>query len=235
MSKLVHYFFDVDGTLTKPRGKMDSSFTMSFLEWMENKSVFLVAGSDIDKVKQQLPYSVISRCAGIFCSMGNQFWIKDDLVYEKDWKCGIDLLNDLRSFRQDSLYANKKGKWLEHRTGMINFSIAGRDSNLEQREEYHKWDTENQERLNIVKSLSKKYDHLDFRIGGKISIDINPKGNNKSQASQWIRENLGGKIIFFGDSCSPEGNDYDIYVDVKENDGESYWVDSPSDTLKLLK
>ena len=44
-----------------------------------------------------------------------------------------------------------------------------------------------------------------------------------------------GIIIFFGDSCSPEGNDYDIYVDVKENDGESYWVDSPSDTLKLLK
>ena len=24
-------------------------------------------------------------------------------------------------------------------------------------------------------------------------------------------------------------------LDVKENDGESYWVDSPSDTLKLLK
>ena len=234
MSEIAHYLFDIDGTLTPPRRGMDSSFVISFLSWMQNKSVFLVAGSDIDKVHQQVPASVTDRCAGIFCSMGNEFWSNGDVVYRKDWLSGVKLLNELREIRKNSPYTNKKGNWLEHRIGMINFSVAGRSSNLKEREKYYSWDEENQERANIVKRLSKKYKNLDFRIGGQISIDINPRGNNKSQASEWIRENLGGKIYFFGDSCQPYGNDYDIYLDVKSKGGKANWVKNPLDTLKLL-
>ena len=88
---------------------------------------------------------------------------------------------------------------------------------------------------NSLDQIEKTFPDLEAKLGGQISIDIQPKGRNKSQASKWVRKNLSGKIIFFGDKCTPEGNDYDIYVDVKKNGGESYSVKSPLDTLKLLE
>ena len=236
MARHTHYLFDVDGTLTEPRRKMESSFTMSFLSWMEERSVFLVAGSDLDKVNQQVPSSVTKRCSGIFCSMGNEFWSNDLLIYRKEWKASIKLLDRLADIRKKSSYHIKNGNWLEHRPGMINFSVAGRDSSLLDREEYYEWDKGKRERLSIVKDLSKEFPDLDFTIGGQISIDINPKGNNKSLASRWIRENLGGEMYFLGDSCYEGGNDYDIYLDIEENrDGEAFRVKSPQDTLKILE
>jgi phosphomannomutase len=236
MARREHYLFDVDGTLTMPRRKMEAPFTMSFLGWMRDRSVFLVAGSDISKVKQQVPDSVLSRCSGIFCSMGNEFWSNGCLVYRKEWKAGIKLLSRLTEIHRNSEYEAKKGNWLEHRPGMINFSIAGRDSNLKERQNYFEWDKKNSERLGMVKNLKKEFPNLDFSIGGQVSIDINPKGNNKSLASKWIRENIGGRIYFFGDSCRVGGNDYDIYLDVEKNkDGEAYAVKSPEDTLKILE
>ena len=104
MARHTHYLFDVDGTLTEPRRKMESSFTMSFLSWMEERSVFLVAGSDLDKVNQQVPSSVTKRCSGIFCSMGNEFWSNDLLIYRKEWKASIKLLDRLADIRKKSSY-----------------------------------------------------------------------------------------------------------------------------------
>lgn len=231
-----HYLFDVDGTLTRPRRKMDTSFVVPFLSWMgDNRSVFLVAGSDMDKVNQQIPYSIISRCAGIFCSMGNEFWSSGNLVYRNEWRPSVKILSALTKIYRNSKYKIKRGNWLEHRPGMINFSVAGRDSNLRERQNYFDWDKENGERLSIVKKLKKEFPTLDFSIGGQISIDITPRGNNKSLASKWIRKNLGGKMFFLGDSCYEGGNDYDIYLDLENNsDGEAYKVRSPEDTIKVL-
>ena len=75
------YLFDIDGTLTEPRQKMDYSFSMQFLSWMINKDVFFVTGSDKQKVDEQLPSSIMKRCDGVFCSMANEFWQKDKLIY----------------------------------------------------------------------------------------------------------------------------------------------------------
>tara|TARA_R100000808_G_scaffold24932_1_gene59523 strand:- start:10059 stop:10769 length:711 start_codon:yes stop_codon:yes gene_type:complete len=230
-----YYMFDVDGTLTAPRRKMSTDFLMKFLSWSQNKHIFLVAGSDLDKVKDQLPQSVLSRCDGVFCSMANEFWVKGELIYKNKWEPDIELITALTDIRTLSKYDNKKEIWLEIRTGMVNFSVAGRDSSLAERERYNTWDNKNKERENIVKELSEKFHNLDFRIGGQISIDICPKGNNKSQASQWVRKNLGNQIIFLGDSCHEGGNDRDIFLDVRENEGGvAHEVKSPDDTLEIL-
>jgi len=236
MSKLVHYLFDVDGTLTKPRGKMDSSFTMSFLEWIEGKSVFLVSGSDMKKIKQQIPHSIISRCSGISCSMGNELWLGKELKYKNTFEPPKTLIEMLSSFQvKTKSPVLGKAPFIEYRTGMINFTTIGRDSSNEQRLAYYNWDKDHKERIRISDQIEKAFPDLEAKLGGQISIDIQPKGRNKSQVSKWIRKNLNGKIIFFGDKCTPEGNDYDIYVDVKKNGGKSYSVKSPIDTLKLLE
>ena len=41
-----NFLFDIDGTLTPSRSVIDKDFKIFFLKWMENKSVYLVTGSD---------------------------------------------------------------------------------------------------------------------------------------------------------------------------------------------
>ena len=151
MARPTHYLFDIDGTLTAPRKKMSDSFLTLFLPWIEDKSIFLVAGSDMKKVDQQVPESVINRCSGIFCSMGNEFWSNGGQIYQKRWSAdeinALGILSRLASMYEASPYPTKRDNWLEHRTGMINFSVAGRDSSIEERKKYSEWDKENKEKI----------------------------------------------------------------------------------------
>ncbi len=229
------FLFDVDGTLTDPLKKMDSNFVYFFLDWIKNKDVFLVAGSDLEKVTKQIPSSVISRCKGVFSSMGNQLNINGNIIYKNNWKPPVKLLSELLTWHNKSPYKNKKKKYLEKRIGMLNFSIAGRESSIKERERYYKWDKVYGERESIVEDLSKKFPKVDFRIGGMISIDIQPKGFNKSLATRWVRGNEGYKMVYFGDKIHEGGNDYDAILDLKENkDGEYHKIKSPEETKKIL-
>jgi phosphomannomutase len=57
-----------------------------------------------------------------------------------------------------------------------------------------------------------QFPRLEASIGGQISIDIHPKGQDKSQ----ILKDLEGPIMFFGDKCEPGGNDYPIVEKIKD-------------------
>ena len=230
-----NYLFDVDGTLTEPRKKMSGDFTFFFVNWMRGKKIFLVAGSDLEKVHSQIPSSVIRRTKGIFCCMGNQLWINETLVYNNEWKPPVGLLDFLLELRKSSDYPNKKSRWIESRQGMINFSTAGRDSSVEERKAYFKWDKEKSERLRLASVINKKFPNLEACLGGEISLDIQPRGFNKSLASKWVRENEEGRIFFIGDKTEKGGNDFAIAQDIKINgDGEFYKTLSPVNTKLIL-
>lgn len=232
------FLFDIDGTLTPARRKMESSVAMQFLSWMGGKNVYIVSGSDRKKVLEQLPLSILSRCDGVFCSMANEFYDnkRDMMIYSNSWNAPADLLNDLNKFILESEYDTRSGNHIEHRPGMINFSVVGRGADASERLRYFDWDKENKERESISNFIGSKYKDLDVNIGGQISIDINPKGNNKSQASRWIRENKqNAEIIFFGDKCFEGGNDYDICLDIQQNkDGLFHQVDGPEEAIEIL-
>ena len=230
------YLFDIDGTLTQPRQKMASEHVLMFLSWMTNKNVYLVTGSDYPKVKQQLPDSIIRKCNGTFCSMANQFIQNNKIIYENKWEPTQSLKDDLNFLYKSSEFPHKGKTIIEPRVGMVNFSIVGREASQEQRDIYSRWDKAMNERESIVKILSNKYTNLDFKIGGQISIDIQPNGANKSQASKWLREKFKGcELYFFGDKCFESGNDYDIVKDIDEHgDGKTFNVESPSDTISIL-
>ena len=103
------------------------------------------------------------------------------------------------------------------------------------------WDAINKDREKIVAALDQYYTHLDFVIGGKISIDIFPKGHDKSQAAKHRREEDGDiEIVFFGDRTEYPGNDYAIVAELdrtKEEGLPSQWhaVETPHDTFKILR
>ena len=53
------FIFDVDGTLTPSRGRIDSEFEKWFIEFASNNEVYLATGSDYDKTLEQLGEDVM--------------------------------------------------------------------------------------------------------------------------------------------------------------------------------
>jgi phosphomannomutase len=231
------FLFDIDGTLTSPRQKIDPLFEEWFFNWTKTNKTFLVTGSDIKKVEEQLSQRIIDNCHGIFCSMANEFYIKNEIVYKNELNIPESLVSYLQDRLTSSVYPNKKTNNFEYRTGMLNYSIAGRDSSNQERCEYYTWDSQSGERQNIVEYINKNYGHLlEASIGGQISIDISNTGNNKSLASKWIRQNLKEYMYFFGDKTFEGGNDHALAMDiVKHNDGVYFQIDNIEDLKKILK
>ena len=235
MKNLPVFLFDVDGTLTDPRQPMTAKFKKLFKKLLKTHVVYLASGSDIEKIREQLPKRIINKCAGVFASSGNEFWIKEEVQYENVYIPSQGIVAKLEEFLEDSAYKGRTSNHIEHRPGMINFSIVGRAADESQREHYAKWDKRHQERKKMAISLIAYYPEIDVKIGGEISIDIYPKGLDKSQAVEWIRDNHeGSNIMFFGDRTDPEGNDFSVVEVMKEND-IVHTVESCEDTYSILQ
>lgn len=232
------YIFDVDGTLTIPRVRMDVSFANEFASWSKNKQMFIATGSDFDKTKQQVPKEILSCFQKIFCCMGNETRDNKGLVIEKSEFVIPDALDvELQSILKNSPYPNRTGNHIEFRTGMVNFSIVGRNATTKERSHYNNWDNINGERLEIAEAINKNYPTLNASVGGSISIDIIEEGKDKGQVINYI-ENAGAtKVVFVGDKCFPGGNDFGIIRELKKSNlaFEWYQVDNPKETLALLR
>ena len=232
------YVFDVDGTLTDPRKKMNPSFAVEFHKWMENRQCFTATGSDYDKIREQIPKSIFTSFHNIFCCMGNEVRDKEGrTIYKSNFVIPDDLDENLSKILLDSKYLVRTGNHIEFRTGMVNFSIVGRNASTEQRESYNNWDKINNERAKIANFINENYPTLNASVGGSISIDIIEEGCDKGQIVHFL-ENAGAvKIVFVGDRCYPGGNDWGIIRELKKTNlaFEWYQVKGPADTLSLLR
>ena len=98
-------------------------------------------------------------------------------------------------------------------------------------------------RNNIAEEIMIKWDNLDAVIGGQISIDITPKGMNKSQVLDEVKKFFPNeKYIFIGDRTMEGGNDYPLakIMNSRENcfvfqAGAPSAEDGYKDTQKILE
>ena len=243
------YLFDVDGTLTPAKSKIDSRFQQTFLSWMNGKEVYIVSGGSFTRLLDQLGVDIMNSTAGVFACMGNTFYQKRDqinpiganewnLIYENKFVPPKNLIRSLRSYVSKSDYHTKTGNHYENRTGMINFSIVGRNATAEQRKQYALYDAEKKERERIARKLKEKYGELDFVIGGAVSMDIFYKGNDKSQViKRYFNDSLkNNRIHFVGDRIAKNGNDYALAKILRRRkNGFAYEVETWQDTAELLK
>ncbi len=224
------YIFDVDGTLTPPRQKINKQFASFFVSFCEQKPVFLATGSDYKKVKEQITKDIISKVDGIFTCMGNELWVNDEKVYFKELKIPAEVQLWLTGQLYESKYPKEKcgNIHFEHRTGMLNFSVVGRDISKDIRSEYSNWDKSSKEREKIVKNFNKLFKHynLEACIGGEISIDIQKIGSDKGQIFDYL--SFYKTKVFFGDKCKPSGNDYSLYQKCEFKFSVDNWLHTSS-------
>jgi phosphomannomutase len=206
--------------------------------WIKSHLAYLAAGSNYEKITEQLPPDVVSSFSGIYSSMGNVFHQKGKEIYRNEIKLNKELLRKLEAYRKNTLYEGEVfGNYLELRPGMLNFSVLGRNCPFAEREKYYQWDKINLERETIAKELNEEFSEYEVSLGGKISIDIVSKGCGKEQVARKIRElHPKDKIIFFGDKTLPGGNDYSLAKALFEvGNSQVITVSSPEDVLKYLK
>ena len=234
------YIFDVDGTLTPSRLRITKEFAKFFDKWSDKNKYYLVTGSDLEKTKEQLPIAYIDRAEAIFTCCGNQMWRDNKLIYDNKFELTSKLKNTLEVVLMSNQYPHRYGNHIEDRGSMVNFSIVGRNCTQEQREHFFQWDNEKGERKKISTFLKHKFKDLDAVIGGQISIDIYPKGMDKSQIIEHIEDieekYCPDKYIFIGDRTMEGGNDYPL---AKLMTGKSfrdfYQTEGPEQTQKILE
>ena len=228
------YIFDVDGTLTPSRQPMTKEFQEFFKEWTKTNKFYLVTGSDIEKLQEQMCFYDIDA-ERIFTCCGNQMWKPDPhivnisakQVYENKFELPKHLDTFLKVILNNSEYPHRYGNHIENRGSMVNFSIVGRNCTQEQRDDFLKWDNIHRERERIANIIRNKASGIDAAIGGEISIDIYPEGKDKSQIFEYIEEIENffcpDEYIFIGDRTEDGGNDYPLAKLMEETDNCTYY------------
>jgi phosphomannomutase len=203
-----NFIFDVDGTLTPSRRRIDPEFHDYFLKFCEDFNVYLVTGSDYPKTQEQLGDEILQKVLVSFNCSGNSNWERGTEIYRDDFVVGEDLISFLKEKLEKSKFPTKGFTNIEYRPGMINFSIVGRPCSLEMRYLYKGWDEHKQERMQIALEIMDKFPGIVAQVAGETGIDIFQQGRDKSQVAEWIPH----PITFFGDNMQVGGNDHPLAV-----------------------
>jgi phosphomannomutase len=236
----MHFIFDVDGTLTPSRDRINEDFRLWFLEFVKSNNVYLVTGSDRNKTEEQVGEELFEQVECVYNSSGNT-----------KYKNGICVMNskNLELPRDAYAFLLKKsistdfdiatGNHFESRPGLLNFSIVGRNANRVQRKKYVKFDNSTNERQLISDEFNKKFTKklgLVSQVAGETGLDIIEMGKDKSQILKDFT--FQDELMFFGDNIQPGGNDYGIAQAIKYGPykySECHNVKSWKETWKILK
>ena len=229
---MTHYIFDIDGTLTPSRQPIVEEFRLFFLKFIEEHKVSLVTGSDVDKSIEQLGVEILDNVEFCFNCSGNDIYHLGQNIHKADWRLPDEAQEWLSMKLRESKFHLRTDNHFEHRTGTCNFSIVGRNANLDERFEYVIWDTEMNERNNIAKEFVNKFSNIEAKVGGETGIDLYPKGKDKSQILDYIEET---DLVFYGDKMEKNENDYPLVVAIDEKGyGKSILVTDYIDTWTRL-
>ena len=202
------FIFDVDGTLTPSRRGMDGDFQNFFLDFCYANDVYLVTGSDYPKTVEQVGSSIAENVVRCYNCNGNDVWEAGINVRTNEWILPEEPHQWLSQILGESQFSLRTGLHFEHRPGMVNFSIIGRNATQEQRAMYVDWDKEQNERNEIAQEFNHLFPGLEARVGGETGIDISPKGFDKSQiVEDFTTDDV---LYFFGDAMHDGGNDYPL-------------------------
>jgi phosphomannomutase len=228
------FIFDVDGTLTPSRQKMDEEFSKFFFDFCTENKVYLVTGSDKNKTVEQIGNVIYGLARRAYNCSGADVYESSVNVRRSPW----ELPHTARVFLEDKLeessFPLRTGLHIEERPGMINFSIVGRNATMGERKLYAKYDTKHNERSIIADLFNKQFSDMQATVGGETGLDIAPIGSDKSQIR--VDFDKDDSIMFFGDRCDPAGNDFPIAEALRQNFKRSkiYHVNDWKETFRIL-
>mmetsp|Transcript_19946 Transcript_19946/g.55026 ORF Transcript_19946/g.55026 Transcript_19946/m.55026 type:complete len:250 (+) Transcript_19946:196-945(+) len=227
--------FDVDGTLTIPRGEVTSDM-FDFMKKLSTKiTVGIVGGSDLPKQEEQLGEGIAKVFPWNFSQNGLVAYKNGELLEIQTISkyLGEDnvkrIVNWVMKYLSEVDIPVKRGTFIEFRSGMLNISPIGRNCSRPERNDYEKFDLEHNIRKNMVAAMKEEFADLGltYSIGGQISFDVFPNGWDKTYCLKFIDPSDFDEIHFFGDKTFEGGNDFEIFSHERTI---GHTVTSPEDT-----
>jgi phosphomannomutase len=216
--------FDIDGTLCNAMATIDDATVVSLHSLKHaGYDIGIVGGSDRTKAEYQLGTHILEDVAThCFHENGAVYYKGKAKVAQESLEDYIDpvVLHQVIVFllRQVSECDSPvtTGTFIERRSAMINCSPCGRACSPSQRLEFFEWDKRSGCRERIVNEFHTTFPNLplEVAIGGQISIDIFPKGFNKTKCLPYV-EGIYDEIHFVGDRVDKGGNDHELYIDTR--------------------
>lgn len=248
MKKKLNCLFDMDGTLTPAREAMSGEVLAALKKLNEKFNIGIVSGSIIEYIKEQCSELLDSEIdldiypcngtskfekRGLSISLVEENNMMDQVGEENFKRLTEEILRKqlwlIKNFKNDFLYT---GTYIQYRDSMINWCMCGRDSKKRERDAFSRFEKETNIRkllVSMIKNSVRDFsDTLNFAVGGSTSIDIYPKGWDKTFCLKNYKEE---DTFFIGDACKPGQNDFEIYEKLSPR---SFVVKSPLDTLEVI-
>lgn len=244
--------FDVDGTLAYPQAEVDKEVIAALKDLSERHTTMIVSGSDSNKVLKQFGVTEVGdllrtgpKLHYALFENGLVGYKYDGCLLELHRKRFIDhlgeeayqeLVNRILNLFSEIKLPFKRGTFVELRAATLNISPVGRSCTPAERKRFEEYDQTQKLLLRIRDTLEtefgRKFD-LEFALGGQISLDVYPRGWDKSYLFNYIDVQPFDEIHFFGDRCGPKGNDFPLYSNPRVT--HRYWVTMPRETLEKLR
>lgn len=251
MKKL--FLFDMDGTLTPPRQKMEMDIELMLSSLQEaDFEVGIITGSDFNYIKQQcsklFDLSLVDthRIHFLPCN-GTKYILNGKLLYSNDMSAHmgtkkwnqlmvylISLQNSLALSYMDEMPLT--GHFFNYRQSTLNWCPIGRNAVNEDRKLWESLDRNNKIRFPIMKQIEDYIrDVLEVdivvKLGGDTSFDIFPMGWDKTYPLTKTKLLDEYNIFFVGDRCEQSGNDYELYSHPRTT---SFKTTSPMETIEIV-
>lgn len=229
------FIFDVDGTLTPSRGRIDKSFALWFSKFCEDNEVYLVTGSDRAKTVEQVGEFIYHKCKRVYNCSGSDVYEGDRNIRKNEWTLPEAAHEWLTTQLTKCDFNIRTGLHFEHRPGMVNFSIVGRNATLEQRKAWVDYEAWNGDRRKIATEFNQLFKELQATVGGETGIDIAPLGADKSQILRDFEDE--DYIYFYGDAIFEGGNDWPLALALTNRNSNYDWhkVTNWQDTWEKLR
>ncbi|MFM7088222.1 MAG: HAD-IIB family hydrolase [Candidatus Paceibacterota bacterium] len=214
--------FDMDGTLTKSKSKLDAKMKKILNKLLCVKKVAIISGGIFEQFDNQLiKYLDKANLKNLYIlpTSGSKFYKFSENKWKKIFdksipnKSRVKIIKILDQAVSDCGFKEKKvfGKTIEDRGSQITFSALGQEAPILKKE---KWDNNQSKRKKIVKKIKPQL-NIDFNItiGGTTSIDITLKDIDKAFGIEELSKISHTKIenmIFIGDKLKKGGNDFPV-------------------------
>ena len=253
LSKKTVIIFDLDGTLTESKSKLEKDMAESLGRLLNKKRAAIIGGGSYAQFEKQFlahflyPAGLLKNLF-LFPTSGARFYRYDDewreiyshILSQEEKENIFDAFEKAFRILSYEHTGESYGELFEDRGTQISFSplgqcvvaVLGAERGVALKQ---KWNAEHDTtRKNLARVLQEMLPDFEVRVGGLTTIDVTKKGIDKGYGIRQIEKNLQvpkSEMLFVGDALYEGGNDHPV---LKEG-VETIAVSGPEDTKKIIK
>ncbi len=235
--------FDLDNTLADPHCPVSEEMAARLERVIAHMPVAVMSAASLERIEQdvvaRLRKTDLARLS-LFAANAAQAYTYRDGAWHAQYRHGFTD-QDRPVIKSVLEEVAKELGILEHRApygaqfidyeGYLAFTALGIDAPVEER---RRWDPNGEKRKKMQSLLQEKLPDVDIFIGGLTTIDITPKGINKSHGVMWYAQTLGilpQDMLYVGDALYEGGNDAAVLPTGIQTRATS----GPSETLAIIE